>query len=165
MIKSLLAPYETYIWAAMAILLLVSGVFEIHHLENIGVHRQLAADAKLAQAQLVHKQEVEDRARQIVAANDAQLHRALVAPNPVPSVSVRVCKQPSASKHAVSANGSSVSGSTSGSTPVRGAVAQGSGGTGVDIAPSTEALLERADAEIEYWHKYYAACKAAGACK
>lgn len=165
MIKTLLAPYEVYIWAGLAVLLLVTGVYEIHHLENIGVQRQLAADAKLADAQRVHTAEVEARAEALVRANDARLHGALVAPDPKPSVAVRVCPRVAAPRPPMSANGGTVSGGAGGPAAIPGAVGAESQGSGVDIAPSTEALLKRADAEIAYWREYYAACKAAGACK
>ena len=165
MIKTLLAPYEVYIWAALAFLLLVGGVYEVHHLENIGVQRQLAADAKIADAQRVHAAEVEDRARALMAAEGGKLHGAFVAPDPKPPVAVRVCPRAAAPQLPVPANGGAVTGSAGGSPDVRVAVADGSATQGVDIAPSTEALLDRADAEIAYWRQYYRTCKAQGICK
>lgn len=165
MIKTLLAPYEVYIWAALAFLLLCGGIYEVHHLENIGVQRQQAADAKLAEAQRIHKDEVEARAQALVAASGGKLHDALVAPDPVTPFTVRVCPGSSAPKLKLPADGGTVAGSAGGSTAVRGPVADGSGTQGVDIAPSTEALLKRADAEIAYWRKYYRTCKAQGICK
>lgn len=165
MIKTLLAPYELYIWAAIVVLLLLGGVYEVHHLENIGVQRQQAADAKLAAAQQVHTEEVEARAQQLAAAAGGQLHTALVAPDPILPVAVRVCPRATPTQSVVPANGSASPGSVGNPAALLRSVADGSTDLGVDIAPTTEALLRRADAEITYWRQYYATCKAEGACK
>lgn len=165
MIKTFLAPYEAYIWAAIALLLLIGGVYTVHHLENIGVQRQQAADAKLAAAQIVHKEEVEARAQEFNQAAGSQLHTALVAPNPKPGVVVRVCPRAPAPGLVLPTNGSPVAGSAGGQPVVSGSVGSDSSGQGMDIAPDTEGLLKRAQAEITYWRAYYATCKAEGACK
>jgi heme exporter protein D len=165
MIKTFLAPYETYLWAALAFLLLVGSIVVVHKIKQEGVNQQLAADAKLAQAQLIHKDEVEKRAQEIVSANDQQLHAALVAPAPIPGIVVRVCPSAPTARFKLPANGGAVSGSNSGPAPIPAAVGDGSESSGLDIAPSTEQLLARADAEIAYWRKYYSTCKAQGICK
>ena len=165
MIKTFLAPYETYIWAALAFLLLCGGIYTVHRLENIGVQRQQAADAKLAAAQIVHKDEVEKRAQELTQAAGSQLHVALVSPDPKPSVSVRVCPTAVAARPGVRANGPAVAGSLVGQPAVPGAVGSNGAGQGVDIAPATVGLLARCQAEVTYWRTYYANCKAIDACK
>jgi hypothetical protein len=165
MIKTLLAPYETYIWAFIAFVLLCGGVYVVHHLEQIGVERQKAADAKLAEAQIVHKDEVEKRAQELLAVSNSQLRAALVAPDPKSSVSVRVCGSAAPAKSGLRTNGGTNAGSTVGQPAVPGPVGSNGAGQGVDIAPSTVGLLTRCQAEITYWRQYYATCKAAGACK
>ncbi len=165
MIKTLLAPYETYLWAAAAFILLCGGIYVVHHLEQIGVQRQQAADAKLAQAQIVHKDEVEKRAQELTQAAGGQLHAALVAPDPKSAVSVRVCGAAPAAKPGVRANGGTVAGSPVGQPAVSRPVGSDGSGQGVDIAPATVGLLGRCQAEVNYWRTYYANCKAAGACK
>lgn len=165
MIKTFLAPYETYIWAALAFLLLCGGIYTVHRLENIGVQRQLAADAKLAQAQIVHKDEVEKRAQELTQAAGSQLHAALVAPDPKSSVSVRVCGAAAPAKPGVRADVGTVAGGSVGQSALPGPVGSNGAGQGVDIAPATVGLLGRCQAEVTYWRTYYANCKAAGACK
>lgn len=164
MIKSILAPYELYIWAAVAVLLLFGGVFEIRHLENIGVQREQAHEAALAKAQEIHKQEVEDRAQVLVQASGGQLHAALVAPDTVAPFAVRLCPSPPTARLVVSADGGPVTGEPSVNTGST-SLGDGSAGQGVDIAPVTEGILRRQDAEIAYWRSYYATCKAQGICK
>lgn len=165
MIKTFLAPYETYIWAALAFLLLCGGIYTVHRLENIGVQRQLAADAKLAQAQIVHKDEVEKRAQELTQAAGSQLHAALVAPDPKSSVSVRVCGAAAPAKPGVRADVGTIAGSAVGQPAVPGPVGNNGASQGMDIAPATVGLLGRCQAEVTYWRTYYANCKAAGACK
>lgn len=164
MIKTLLAPYEVYIWAAVAFLLLCGGIYTVHRLENIGVQRQQAADAKLAAAQAIHKEEVEARAQQLTQTAGGVLHTALVAPDPKPTFTVRVCPAGPTSGLIVPADVSPVTGESGVNT---GSPGVGSGGAsqGVDIAPITEGILGRQDAEIAYWRTYYATCKAQGICK
>lgn len=165
-LKAYLAQYEVYLWAAAALLLLVGGIYEVHHLENIGVQRQLAADAKLAQAQIVHKDEVEKRAQELTQAAGSQLHTALVAPDPKPTVSVRVCKpRAAAPQPGLRTDGSPIPGVLGGQPLVSGPVGSDGDSQGVDIAAGTEGLLARAQAEVTYWRTYYANCKKIGACK
>lgn len=165
MIKAYLAQYEVYLWAALALLMLIGGVYEVHRLENIGVQRQQAADAKLAAAQAVHKDEVEKRANELNQAAGGILHAALVAPDPKPAVAVRVCPRAVAARPVVPSNDGAVDRSPGQSAVIQRPVGDESAGGGVDIAPGTESLLKRADAEIAYWRSYYAICKAEGACK
>ena len=165
MIKTFLAPYETYIWAALAFLLLCGGIYTVHRLENIGVQRQQAADAKLAAAQIVHKDEVEKRAQELTQAAGSQLHAALVTPDPKSTVSVRVCGAAPAAKPGVRSDGSAVAGSPVGQSAVPGSVGGPGASQGVDIAPATVGLLARCQAEVTYWRTYYANCKAIDACK
>lgn len=164
MIKSMLAPYEIYIWAALAFLLLCGGIYTIHRLENIGVQRQQAADAKLAEAQRIHKEEVEARAQQLTQTAGGVLHATLVASDSVAPFTVRLCPNTPTARLVVSADGGPLPGSPGVAT---GSPGVGSDGTsqGVDIAPGTEGILKRQDAEIAYWRTYYATCKAEGACK
>lgn len=165
MIKTLLAPYEIYIWAALAFLLLCGSIYTVYRLEEIGVNRQKAADAKLAAAQIVHKDEVEKHAQELISASNSQLHAALVAPNPKPDVSVRVCPGAAPARLGVSADGTAVGGIALRQPTLPGPVGSDGTGQGMDIAPDTVGLLKRAQAEIDYWRKYYATCKAEGACK
>ncbi len=164
MIKSMLAPYELYIWAAVAVLLLLGGIFEVHRLENIGVQREQAHEAALAAAQAIHKEEVEARAQQLVQASGGQLHTALVAPDTVAPFAVRLCPNAPATRLVVSADGGPVAGSP-GVTAGGPGVGSDSPVEGVDIAPATEGVLRRQDAEIAYWRSYYAACHKEGICK
>lgn len=165
MIKTLLAPYETYIWAALAFLLLCGSIYIVHRLEDIGVQRQQAADAKFAAAQIVHKDEVEKRAQELTQVAGSQLHVSLAAPDPKPNFSVRVCGTASPAKPGVRANGGSNAGSPVGQSSVPGPVGGNGTVAGLDIAPATVGLLGRCQAEVTYWRTYYANCRAAGACK
>lgn len=161
----MLAPYETYIWAAVAFVLLCGGIYIVHHLENIGVQRQQAADAKLAEAQIVHKDEVEKRAQELTQAAGSQLHAALGAPDPKSSVTVRVCVPAAPAKPGLRANVGTVAGSPVGQPALPGPVGSDGNSQGVDISPAVKGLLGRCQAEVNYWRTYYANCKAAGACK
>ncbi len=165
MIKTFLAPYETYIWAALAFLLLCGGIYTVHRLENIGVQRQRAADAKLAAAQIVHKDEVEKRAQELTQAAGSQLHAALVAPDPKPAVAVRVYVAAAPAKSGVRPDVGTVAGGVGGQPTLPGPVGSNGASQGVDIAPATVGLLTRCQAEVTYWRTYYVNCKAAGACK
>lgn len=166
MIKTFLAQYEVYLWAAVAFVLLCGSIYVVHRLEDIGVQRQLASDAKLAQAQIVHKDEVEKRAQELTQAAGSQLHAALGAPDPKSSVSVRVCGAASSpAKPRVRADVGTVAGGPVGQPAVPGPVGGNGASQGVDIAPATVGLLTRCQAEVTYWRTYYANCKAAGACK
>lgn len=164
MIKAYLAQYEVYLWAALAVAFLVGGIVLVHHIEQIGVERQLAADAKLQQAQVIHKEEVEKRAQELNSANDRQLHAALVAPDVKPSIVVRVCPGAPRPLVLVPADGGALPGGT-GPGGLQSGVGSSDESQGTDIAPSTEALLARANAKLAYWLNYYATCKAEGACK
>lgn len=165
MIGKLLAPYEVYIWAAIALFLLVGSVGVVHHLEDIGVKRQQLADAKLAEAQKIHKEEVEKRAQELMATESGKLRAALVAPAPVSTFAVRVCRVTPAPVIVLPSNGSGGPGSDWTRPPVRGSVDRGDAGQGVDITPDTRRLFKQADAEIAYWKAYYATCVKEGACK
>lgn len=45
LIKTWLAPYEAYIWAGLAVLLLAGGLYEVHRQREIGRAEVIAADA------------------------------------------------------------------------------------------------------------------------
>jgi hypothetical protein len=164
-LKAYLAQYEVYIWAAVAFVLFCTGIYVVHRLEDIGVERQRAADAKLAQAQIIHKEEVEKRAQELTQAAGSQLHTALVAPDPKLAVAVRVCSPAPKAKPGVRADGGPVAGSALEQPVLPGPVAGDGASQGVDIAPATVGLFSRCQAEVTYWRAYYANCKAAGACK
>lgn len=164
MIKTFFAQYEVYLWAAAAMILLIGGVVVVKHLEDIGENRQKAAQAALAEAQIVHKEEVEKRAQELNSANDATLHAALGGPPAKPTVAVRVCKPAANPQPGLPANGSAIVGSA-GLGGLQSGVGSDGSSEGVDIAPDTETLLDRANAKLKYWQQYYATCKAEGACK
>lgn len=46
LIQTWLAPYETYLWAALAVALMVSGLYFVHHERVIGEEKVIAADAR-----------------------------------------------------------------------------------------------------------------------
>lgn len=46
LIQTWLAPYETYLWAGLAVLLTVGGLYFVHHERVIGEQKIIAADAK-----------------------------------------------------------------------------------------------------------------------
>lgn len=167
MIKSLLAPYEVYLWAGAAVLLLILGLAAVHHEREIGANRVRAADAKAVALENKLKEKVEADAQNSLRPANGQLHTALGAPPPDATFSLRVCKPAGANgaKRLVPANGGSGFSGSGASGLVRDPVAGVPASTGVDIRPTTEQLLARADAEIAYWHKYYADCKAHGICK
>lgn len=167
MIKTLLAPYETYLWAALAIGLLIGSVILLHHIEDIGANKVIAQDAQIVALQDKLKAKVEADAQLTLDSANSQLETALAAPPPAANFTLRVCgtdftPSPNA---LVPPDGSA--GPQRGSTPVpvRNPVAGVPQGAGVDIRPATEQLLAHADAEIAYWRKYYADCKAHGICK
>ncbi|MDP9112269.1 MAG: hypothetical protein M3O20_01150 [Acidobacteriota bacterium] len=164
MIKAWFAQVEVYLWAAMAVALLIGGIVLVHHIEMIGENKVKAADAKAEAARVIHKEEVEKRAQELNSANDSQLHHTLVSPPAVPAIVVRVCPRAPAARAILPADGTPVSGST-GSGGLSSGVGSDGQGPGLDIAPDTEALLARANAKLAYWQKFYATCKAEGACK
>lgn len=45
LIKTWLAPYETYLWAGLAVALTIAGAYFVHHERAIGEQKVLAADA------------------------------------------------------------------------------------------------------------------------
>jgi hypothetical protein len=118
----------------------------------------------LAAAQVIHTEEVEKRAQELNSANDSRLHLTLVSSPVEPTFAVRVCPSPPAARLVVSADGGSVPG---GAVPggLSGGMGSADEGQGVDIAPTTTALLARANAKLIYWQNFYATCKAEGACR
>jgi hypothetical protein len=167
LLKTWLAPYEVYLWAGAAVLLLMLGLAAVHHEREIGANKVKAADAKVMALENQLKAKVEADAQKSLDPANSQLHAALDAPPPDATFSLRVCKPAGASgaKQVVPANGGSGPGRGSDPQPVRDPVAGVPASDGVDIRPTTEQLLAKADAEIAYWHKYYADCKAHGICK
>ncbi len=167
LIKSFLAPYEVYLWAGAAVLLLVLGVKINSDLRDHYQAQLLAADAKAVALENQLKAKVEADAQNTLDPANSILHVALDAPAPVAAFTLRVCPGtgPSGAQSVVPANGGAGLGSGASSTVVPGSVGSVAQGAGVDIVPTTEQLLARADAEIAYWRKYYADCKAHGICK
>lgn len=163
LLLSFLKPYEATLWAVAAMVLIAAGAYTIHRIEVDGENKVHAADAKAEAAQVIHTEEVERRAKQIVDASNSQLHTALVAPAPVDSLVVRVCPSTGDTGKNLPANGGSVAGSGAGQTIVQGSVAANDSGR--NIGPDTERLLSEADAEIAYWRSYYRECKAEGVCQ
>lgn len=163
-IKAYLAQYEVYLWAALAMLLLIGGVVVVHHIEVIGEDKVKAADAKAAAAQVIHTQEVEQRAQELMATQASQLHTALAASNPVVPFSLSVCPDTPKTRPVVPSNGTPGPSSVSGQV-VRATVAGPATSQGVDIAPDTDRVLKQADATVNYWKSYYQNCVKEGACK
>jgi hypothetical protein len=158
----LLAPYERLAWIILAVGLVIAGVVWVHHLEQVGVARQQAADAKVEAAQVVHVQEVEARAQQLVSSNNIQLVQALATPA-VPGFTI-LCPSAPHFGNKLPANGGTVGGSAgSGGLPSR--VGGTDAGAGVDLSPETYAILARANAKLSYWQHWYQDCKAEGACR
>lgn len=60
LIKTWLAPYETYLWAALAVALTIAGAYFVHHERVIGEQKVIAADAaaQVKIAALVKTQEI-----------------------------------------------------------------------------------------------------------
>ena len=162
MIGTLLAPYEPYFWAAAVIGLLALGV----HIEGIGEAKVKAADAAAVTMALQLRAKVEADAQNTLDPANSQLRVALDSPSIVGAVTLRVCPStPTLSPSTVPADGSPVTGRDSGAGPLRGTVAELSESTGVDVGPTTEQLLAKADAEIAYWRAYYADCVKQNICK
>ncbi len=168
LIKTWLAPYEVYLWAAVAVLSLVLGVTFVAHERAIGENKVKAADAKAVAIQNKLNAKVEADAQTILNPADSQLHAALDAPPPVNAVTLRVCPSPPtrSGRPIVSANAGPGSSSAVQQTGfVREPVAPVSEGQGVDVGPTTIQLLAQADAELAYWRKYYADCVTHKICK
>lgn len=163
MIKAWLAQYEIYLWAALAVALIILGVITVHHLEQIGVDKEKAAEAKVLAAQQVHKDEVEQRAKELTDANDISLRKTLGAAAPSDAFTVRVCN--AATPIAVSADGGTGPGSDDNPFALPRPVASHGQSQGVDIGPDTESLFSKADGEIAYWRAYYATCKDLKVCR
>jgi hypothetical protein len=134
----------------------------------IGEDKVKAADAKAVIAALLFKSQVEADAQKGLDPANSQLRAALDATSPPgPVVSLRVC--PSAPARdintGVPTDGTTVARRNGDSGPIRNPVVELSQGSGVDIGPTTEQLLAKADAEIAYWRAYYADCVARKICK
>jgi heme exporter protein D len=162
-IKTWLAQYEIYLWAALAVALIVLGVITVHHLEQIGVDKEKAAEAKVLAAQQIHKDEVEQRAKELTDANDISLRKALGAPVPSDALTVRMCN--ATIPITLPPDGAAGAGSDSNPFAVPRPVAGNGGSQGIDIGPDTEALFAKADGEIAYWRAYYATCKDLKVCR
>ena len=165
-IKTWLAPYEVYLWAAGAVLLLVLGLKINSDLKDHYQAQLLAADAKATALQVKLNAKVEADAQNSLNPANSQLHIALDASPSVAAFTLRVCPDaPTFNGSSVSADGSAGPGSGGTTGPVRSPVASVPTSVGIDIRPTTEQLLAKADAEIAYWHKYYADCKTNKICK
>jgi hypothetical protein len=167
LIKTWLAPYEVYLWAGLAVLLLVLGVSFVEHERTIGANEVKAADARAVAAETKLKLQVEADAQKTLDPANAALHVALDGNVPVAPIVVRVCPvaQAHGSQPVVPADGPPDAGRTRAPPPRPGSMADVSEKSGANIGPTTEELLAKADAEIKYWRAYYADCVARKICK
>ncbi len=166
-VSDFLAPYERYLWMAALVVVLIGAWALVHHIEVVGENKIRAQDAKLVAAETVHKQEVENRAQELVDQRAAKLEGALVAPPPTDALNVRVCFPTAAGPElVVSGNGARSAGSGSAAPVVPGSVAsKNAPARSVNIGPATEDLFAKADAEIAYWRGYYMDCVRLKICK
>jgi hypothetical protein len=158
-----IAAVERYLWIALAVGLLVGGVVLVHHLKEVGIATQQAADEKAQAVQVAHVQEVESRAAEVMAAGNTRLAVALAATPVAAGFVLRVCPGPPHLSGNLSADDRPGPASPSpGGLP---SGVESNAPVGVDIVPGTEAILARANAKLIYWQTFYAICKNEGACK
>lgn len=132
-------PIKTYIDIGFGLIVVVFLWFVYHE----GEKRIEDADARAAQAQVIHNAEVEKRAQSAIQAAEDDYHAKLAAVTVAP-VHVRVCVAP----HPRSLPGAAISPSgLDAASNVPAAVGSDSN-QGADIGPATDALLDRAEAQI-----------------
>ena len=154
------AANKLYVYLALGVALSAAGWFWVHHLERVGVAKQQALDTRAQIAQTAKVATVEAHAQAQESVAGSQLAVALAAPV-VPAFVLRVCPSPPNSRGLLPADG--------GAGPIGADSARLSSGVagqnaaaGPDIVPDTEALLQRANAQVTFWLAYYESCRAAG---
>lgn len=158
-----LAANKLILYLVLGIIIIAGGWYEVYHLKQAGVAQQQAVDAKVQAVQTAKVTQAEALATSSNNSARATLQVALAAPV-IPGIVVRVC-QPAALNSRVLVPASASPGPDStGNTGLPGPVGDPDAAAGIDIAPTTEALLADADAELAYWRAYYQACKKVGAC-
>jgi hypothetical protein len=140
----------TDIAAGVVVLLFLAWVF------HEGEKRIESADARVVAAQVIHNEEVNQRAQSAIQAAEDRF-RTLYAIPPIAPIHVSVCNAP-------------------GPGPIRDdapATERGDGTPAVsqavgpvrDIGPATDKLLEQADAQIELLQAYINECVKQGICR
>lgn len=149
-----LIPLRDWCWAALAAALLGGGLYAIHHEREIGAQKVVAADAKVAQAQVIHNTEVTNRVKTALAAAEAQFTAARSAPTlPAPSI---VCVTAARYRRPVSSAPSTPGGSdVSSFVPEEATVS-------FDPAPAVLAIGRDADAQVALLQATIKSYQAAG---
>lgn len=156
MITAYLKQFEVYIWAGVAVLVLIGAMYEVHVQREIGRNEVVAADAaaraderaKIAKEQ-VAVQAKADAAEVAREASD-QKFNAYMSAHPVGSIIVchQPSNQPGGLRPASSPNGADA-GAGSG-PPVVPTVSAG----GVDIGPRTGVIVRAAGKMAELYRQY-----------
>jgi hypothetical protein len=73
LIKTWLAPYETYLWAALAVALTLIGAYFVHHERVVGEQKIISADAAAVARE--HAQELKYQAALQAASDKAESYR------------------------------------------------------------------------------------------
>lgn len=157
LIKTWLAPYEAYIWAGLAVLLLAGGLYEVHRQREIGRAEVIAADATARadehakvvklQAQL---QAVADKAEGDRDATQKQLDDYRAAH---PTGAVFVCHRPGDRVRGAGANASP---NPSDAIPSAGpaVIPEVPGGTETDVGANLDALVRAAEVMGGLYRQY-----------
>lgn len=148
LIKTWIAPYEAYIWAGLAMLLLIGGLYEVHVQREIGRNEVRAADAAARADE--HKKVLQEQAALQAAADKAKGERdatqaqldAYRAAHPVGAV--LLCHRPSDSGQRLPKATGKDPGPTVPS-PGPTAVPQVPGGTEVDVGANLDALVRASE--------------------
>ncbi len=153
-------PLRLYAEIAAALILVVAGVWFVHHERQIGAAKvtavQQAADLKEKQ----HVDKVNADATATINDLQVRLSTALAVP-PQPAFVVRVCPSAPSAPRGLPSDAPPSSGSNEASGTGGGV---GSLDLGADIAPATEAVLSRDKAMIDYLQGYIEACQRMGNC-
>lgn len=156
LIKTWMAPYETYLWAALAVALTLGGAYFVHHERVIGEQKVVAADAAAVARE--HAQAVKDQAVIQAMADQAEKNRVAtqkslddyMSAHPVGAVFV--CNQPRSSgsaglpQVAPAHPSDAVSGAGPATVP---AVS-----TGVDIGPDLATVVRAAGTVATLYRQY-----------
>jgi len=157
LIKTWIAPYEVYIWAGLAVILLAGGLYEVHVQREIGRNEVRAADAAARadehakvvklEAQL---QAVADKAKGERDATQKQLDDYRAA-HPVGAVFV--CHKPADSRWGLpAAAGADPGNAVPSPGPI--AVPAVSGGTETDVGADLDALVRAAEVMGGLYRQY-----------
>jgi hypothetical protein len=158
-----LVPVSWFVWGAFALSLAGGFWWYTDHVEGIQHAKDAAADKRLADAQIVHSEEVEARAKVLTNEALSTFKAALAAPPAVDAPHVLVCPRTPAPR-AVPANG----GARPAAHAEAGVPAAGPADNEPaerDVGPPLDKLYEDADAWIVALQNYITDCIAAGICK